>query len=229
MRISQLSVLSISLIFGCGGSGEPNNAAGQPGGGAAGPQESTSGEGMSNQGQAPAFPSGGDRAASGGQGGQGGQRGGGLGHGDAQGGQGGQGGQQGQGQQGQGSGPGDIDLAQTRGLSTQEEIKAGDHVTLSGALSGVCPNAIRVDVIRKNAGPGGGEAGTGTLTSLDLAQPGQFELAVPRGNEVILIALCDTDGDGKISTGVDYRSKPMEFEELNDDRSGFEIAIGGPQ
>ena len=70
--------------------------------------------------------------------------------------------QQGQ-QQGQ---QGMLDMSQTSPQKTQDEIKAGEHVTISGTVGGTCKGKIRIDVISNSPPQPGSPMGPFTIAEL---------------------------------------------------------------
>ncbi|MDP6934793.1 MAG: hypothetical protein QGG40_17865, partial [Myxococcota bacterium] len=134
-----------------------------------------------------------------------------------------------------------MDLGQAAAQKTQAEVKAGDHVTASGTVSGDCSGTVRVDVIEQGMGSftptGNGEGTPGTdgvkgpsgpakpLTTFELSGTGDFSVAIPKGANVMVSALCDSNGDGRIDPSMDALSRPAELGTLNADKTGLNLQL----
>ena len=126
---------------------------------------------------------------------------------------------------------------------TQDQVKTGEHFTVSGEIKGDCPGALRVSVIGTDAAPDQeGDPnkvtnakdsvdpdgmGVQLLTAMDVTSIGGFSVAVPKGDYqmIELAALCDLNGDGKITGGVDAISGPSDATGLNKDTTGVVLKL----
>lgn len=144
---------------------------------------------------------------------------------------------------GPGGGPGGsgdgavlLDLSEMTAQKTQEEVAAGDHVTVSGEVVGECTGLARIDIIPGTQPGGGGgpgaKGGPSPLTTLDLEGSGAFAVLVPKGEEVMINALCDMDNDGKIVLGTDKLARGEVLGALDADKEGLTLDLsqgpGGP-
>jgi hypothetical protein len=141
---------------------------------------------------------------------------------------GGAGGAGGPGGPGNGAGGVLMVLDQMPPQQSQEEVKTGDHVTLTGDVTGECTGTVRIDVIDESlAGappsPDGGVPGP--LTIFTREGPGAFSLAAPKGKAVTLTALCDSDNDGKISNSVDSLSLGAKLGQLTADKGSISLEL----
>ena len=110
-----------------------------------------------------------------------------------------------------------MELARLTPLQTQDEVRAGAHVTISGDLTGSCAGALRLDVVEraKHQGP---------TTVLDLDGVGAFSVVVPPGGSYSINALCDSDGDGFARDRE--IGMPLELGEVTADVSDVALFIG---
>ena len=203
--------------------GGPGGPGGEMGGGMGG-----QGGGPGGQGGGPGGQGGGMGGGMGGQGGGMGGQGGGMGgQGGGMGGQGGQGG--GMGGPGMAGGSGVLMvLEEMKGQQTQDEVKAADHFTISGEVSGACEGTIRIDIIDGSlagAPPSPDGQIPGPLTTLDMEAVGAFSVAVPKGKPINLSALCDNDKDGKITNSVDALSLGAQLGEISGDQDGVSLEL----
>ena len=168
-----------------------------------------------------------DQNQQGGPGGPGGEMGGQGGGPGGQGGQGGQGGSMGGPGMAGGSGVLMV-LEEMKGQQTQDEIKAADHFTISGEVSGTCEGTIRIDIIDGSlagAPPSPDGQIPGPLTTLDMEAVGAFSVVVPKGKPINLSALCDNDKDGKITNSVDALSLGAQLGEISGDQDGVSLEL----
>ncbi|MFM7204993.1 MAG: hypothetical protein ACKO6N_29825 [Myxococcota bacterium] len=80
-------------------------------------------------------------------------------------------------------------------IMTQEQVKAGEHVTFKGVLLGdECKGKrIRLDVIEQ------GSSVNRLITVLNLNDIGQYSVVVPKSDKkVYVVAACDIDGDNAV-------------------------------
>ncbi|MFT5684897.1 MAG: hypothetical protein ACI8RZ_005842 [Myxococcota bacterium] len=217
MRLLML-ILASAALTGC--PVPPDESADQGGQGGPGGAGGPGGQG----GQGGPGADGGKTGKSGGPGGSGGGgMGGGLG------GQGGQGGGQGGSGAVGGGGSGVLMvLEEMKGQQTQDEVKAADHFTVSGEVSGACEGTIRIDVIDGSlagAPPSPDGQIPGPLTTLAMDAIGAFSVVVPKGKPVNLSALCDNDKDGKITNSVDALSLGAQLGEISGDQDGVSLEL----
>ena len=111
---------------------------------------------------------------------------------------------------------------------TQAAIQGGAHYTLSGSITGSCEGSLRVDVLQDlDKPPAPGSAPPGPLAALDLSSVGSFKVHVPQGEKVSLSAVCDSNGDGVISS-TEPVSEPGAAEGLSAAKSGIALKLGVP-
>jgi hypothetical protein len=166
------------------------------------------------------MPDEGGATAPGGQGGQGGGPGG---QGGPSGGQGGPGGPGG-GQGGASSGV-LMNLAASAAKATQEELKAGEHVTISGTLAGTCAGAIRIDALEVAPDTGRPAGEGGPAASITPTAIGAYSLVVPKGKHLSLAALCDNDSSGTITMTGDLLSPPRLLGAVDADQTGIDLTL----
>ncbi len=125
-----------------------------------------------------------------------------------------------------------LDLSQDM-EQTQEQVAAGEHFTVSGEVKGKCKGNLRIDVIGATAAPASEgrqdeEAPQARLlTASNLEAVGEFSIAVPKGefDMIEIAALCDMDGDKKITGGTDAISGPKDASNLEEDTSGVILKL----
>ncbi len=140
-------------------------------------------------------------------------------------------------------GPGGaLSLAQVQARFSQQELAALEHVTISGVVSGAaCTKTVRIDAIEREIdmppqpereasateeeGAEGGEM-RGPLTVIELQAPGPFEGLLPKGQQVVLSALCDQDGDGRVAPPHDLIALEIPIGLTEVDIEGVEIVLG---
>ncbi len=131
---------------------------------------------------------------------------------------------QGQPQAGQG---GPRDLAQVEAQRSQQEVAAGEHIAISGTITGKdCTREVRLDMIGArdpNAKPQGEPEGP--LTALKIDGPGEFSGVAPKVSSLTLVALCDKDGDGRIVAGEDLLGAQHDLDASQGDLSGIELVL----
>ena len=115
-------------------------------------------------------------------------------------------------------------------------------MTISGVVTGeACTRAVRIDAIEREMhkppqperttsspeeeGQDGAEM-RGPLTVLQLKQPGPFQGLLPKGQQVVLSALCDQDGDGRVAPPNDLIALEIPIGLTESDIEGVEIALG---
>lgn len=126
---------------------------------------------------------------------------------------------------------------------TQDQVAAGEHFTVSGEVKGNCAGSVRIDVVGGEGDPtqeGDPTAATNAqdevdpdgaavslLTYTSLNAPGPFSINIPKGNYdmVEVVALCDVNGDGVITGGVDVISGPEDASGLTEDTSGVVLTL----
>jgi len=87
---------------------------------------------------------------------------------------------------------------------TQEEVKAGNHVTFSGeAICDDCTEALVLRVVPFiNPEEAGSSTPPGPFTIKTLSSTGAYDIAVPKSSDaVVLELLADSNKDGKPTTG----------------------------
>lgn len=127
-----------------------------------------------------------------------------------------------------------LDLSQDM-EQTQEQVASGEHFTVSGKVKGKCDGTLRIDVIGATAAPTNegdpnqNDAGSVArlLTASVLDSIGEFSIAVPKGEfEMIEVAaLCDMNGDNKITGGIDSISGPKDASDLEEDTTGVTLKL----
>jgi len=102
-----------------------------------------------------------------------------------------------------------LNIAALQGAQTQAEIRAGEHVVVSGRVTGPCEGSIRVDAL--NAQVDTPSQQHGPMTVLELDAVGPFSLALPVDTNAILTAMCDNNRDGLIAIGVDALAEAQQL------------------
>ena len=135
-----------------------------------------------------------------------------------------------------GGAPGGIlhDLGQLKEQKAQKEILAGDHVQIRGTISGECNGTVRLDVLSLTDSPADTQT-KGPLTGKDLEGTGEFVIAVPKDSSISLTALCDDNGDQKITEKDDKLSPGARIGKVDSDKENVELVLesiqppsGGP-
>ena len=135
-----------------------------------------------------------------------------------------------------GGAPGGIlhDLGQLKEQKTQKDILAGDHVQIRGTISGECNGTVRLDVLSLTDSPADTQT-KGPLTGKDLEGTGEFVIAVPKDSSISLTALCDDNGDKKITEKDDKLSPGARIGKVDSDKENVELVLesiqppsGGP-
>ena len=128
-----------------------------------------------------------------------------------------------------------MDLSSMQPQQSQEELKAAEHITVSGTVSGDCAGVLRIDVINTQIqGPGEDGKEPGPLASISMNQSGPFSIAAPKGQSIKLTAICDVNRDEKLTEGIDLLSMESRLGVLEADQAGVELALadikpgGGP-
>ena len=126
------------------------------------------------------------------------------------------------------------DLGQLKEQKTQKDILAGDHVQIRGTISGDCNGAVRLDVLSLTDSPADTQT-KGPLTGKDLEGTGEFVIAVPKDSSISLTALCDDNGDQKITEKDDKLSPGARIGKVDSDKENVELVLesiqppsGGP-
>jgi hypothetical protein len=149
-----------------------------------------------------------------------------------------------QGQQGQGGGtpsagatgtqgpsgkPGGVlmDMEQMKAQRSQEQIETLEHVTISGVIEGECTGILRLDAIGTEdlGGPQDGGEMKGPISTKVLETVGEFTLLIPKGASVNVAALCDGDGNNKITADVDQLSLGARLGVVDDDVSDVTLTL----
>ena len=135
-----------------------------------------------------------------------------------------------------GGAPGGVlhDLGQLKEQKGQKEILAGDHVQIRGTISGECNGTVRLDVLSLTDSPADTQT-KGPLTGKDLDGTGEFVIAVPKDSSISLTALCDDNGDQKITEKDDKLSPGARIGKVDSDKENVELVLesiqppsGGP-
>ncbi|MAA78761.1 MAG: hypothetical protein CL916_05835 [Deltaproteobacteria bacterium] len=135
-----------------------------------------------------------------------------------------------------GGAPGGVlhDLGQLKEQKTQKDILAGDHVQVRGTISGECNGPVRLDVLSLTDSPADTQT-KGPLTGKDLEGTGEFVIAVPKDSSISLTALCDDNGDQKITEKDDKLSPGARIGKVDSDKDNVELVLesiqppsGGP-
>ena len=135
-----------------------------------------------------------------------------------------------------GGAPGGVlhDLGQLKEQKTQKDILAGDHVQVRGTISGECNGPVRLDVLSLTDSPADTQT-KGPLTGKDLDGTGEFVIAVPKDSSISLTALCDDNGDQKITEKDDKLSPGARIGKVDSDKENVELVLesiqppsGGP-
>ena len=101
-----------------------------------------------------------------------------------------------------------MDMEQMKAQQAQSQVQSLDYITISGQINGDCDGVLRLDVIGAEdlGGPQDGGEMKGPLTTKVLETAGEFSILIPRGSSVNLSALCDGDGNNKITSDADQLS-----------------------
>ena len=135
-----------------------------------------------------------------------------------------------------GGAPGGVlhDLGQLKEQKTQKDILAGEHVQIRGTISGECNGVVRLDVLSLTDSPADTQT-KGPLTGKDLEGTGEFVIAVPKDSSISLTALCDDNGDQKITEKDDKLSPGARIGKVDSDKENVELVLesiqppsGGP-
>ena len=130
---------------------------------------------------------------------------------------------------GQGGAPGGIlmDMNAMSPQNSQESIRVGDAVSISGIVKGECSGLVRVDAIDTSVlgAPKEGEGVPGPITSMELEGVGSFEIFVPKGTSIQLTALCDNNRDNKITETDDLLSMGSRVGEVQDAVRDIELTL----
>ena len=130
---------------------------------------------------------------------------------------------------GQGGAPGGIlmDMSAMSPQNTQDNIKSGDAISISGTIKGECSGLVRIDAIDTSVlgAPKEGEGVPGPITSLAMEGVGGFEIFVPKGSSVQLTALCDNNRDNKITESDDMLSLGSRVGEVQDSVTDIELTL----
>jgi len=121
-----------------------------------------------------------------------------------------------------------LDMTQMSAQKTQEEIATQDHVKVSGSVLGECSGVIRVDIIPTESlgGPKeGGEDLKGPITTLVIEKIGAFTVLVPKSASISLTALCDADGNQKITSDVDQLSLGARLGVVDEDVTDVSLTL----
>jgi len=120
-----------------------------------------------------------------------------------------------------------LDMSQMSAQKTQEEIATQDHVTVSGSVLGECSGVIRVDIIPTETlgGPKEGGEDLGPITTVTLEKIGEFSALVPKSASISLTALCDADGNQKITADVDQLSLGARLGVVDEDRDDVSLTL----
>lgn len=130
---------------------------------------------------------------------------------------------------GQGGAPGGIlmDMNAMSPQNTQDNIKSGDAISISGTIKGECSGLVRVDAIDTSVlgAPKEGEGVPGPITSLSMEGSGAFEIFVPKGSSIQLTALCDNNRDNKITESDDLLSLGSRVGEVQEAVTDIELTL----
>jgi hypothetical protein len=223
--MSMMCYLMLSTFFACPLPPEENsnsantanrvatNPAGNKGGNSGGGPGGNTGGNKGGQGNSSAGPSGGRQFS--GQNGQGNSGGGPSGNPS--------------GSVGQGGAPGGIlmDMNAMSPQNTQDNIKSGDAISISGTIKGECSGLLRIDAIDTSVlgAPKEGEGVPGPITSLAMEGAGAFEIFVPKGSSIQLTALCDNNRDNKITESDDLLSLGSRVGEVQEAVTDIELTL----
>ena len=111
--------------------------------------------------------------------------------------------------------------------NTQDNIKSGDAISISGTIKGECSGLVRVDAIDTSVlgAPKEGEGVPGPITSLSMEGAGGFEIFVPKGSSIQLTALCDNNRDNKITESDDLLSLGSRVGEVQEAVTDIELTL----
>lgn len=114
---------------------------------------------------------------------------------------------------------------------TQEQVKAGEHVTFSGTITCTTCDAKMVVSVSTPAPEGEMDAAAKVvmLTSAVVDKAGDFSIAVPKGDDpVVLEVLYDEDANGGPTTGERFAVVPPTAATVADeDRAGLLVDLDG--
>ena len=135
----------------------------------------------------------------------------------------------GAGTQGPSGKPGGVlmDMEQMKAQRSQEQIETLEHVTISGVIEGECTGILRLDAIGTEdlGGPQDGGEMKGPISTKVLETVGEFTLLIPKGSSVNVAALCDGDGNNKITADVDQLSLGARLGVVDDDVSDVTLTL----
>lgn len=120
-----------------------------------------------------------------------------------------------------------MDMEQMKAQQAQSQIESLDHVTISGRINGDCDGILRLDVIGTEdlGGPQDGGEMKGPITTKVLETTGEFSIVIPRGSSVNLAALCDGDGNNKITSDADQLSLGARLGIVDDDVGDITLTL----
>ena len=133
------------------------------------------------------------------------------------------------GNQGPSGKPGGVlmDMEQMKAQRSQQQIQTLEHVTISGIIEGECAGILRLDAIGTEdlGGPQDGGEMKGPISTKVLETVGEFTFLIPKGSSVNVAALCDGDGNNKITADVDQLSLGARLGVVDDDVSGITLTL----
>lgn len=118
-----------------------------------------------------------------------------------------------------------MNLAASAAKATQEELAAGEHVTITGTLAGTCAGAIRIDALEVAPDTGRPASEGGPAASITPTAIGPYSIIVPKGKHLSLAALCDNDSSGTITMTGDLLSPPRLMGAVDADQTGIDLTL----
>ncbi len=122
-----------------------------------------------------------------------------------------------------------VDLKGLEASFSQEEMKAQDHVVVSGILDGPCDGYVRVQAIED--GERDPTQGNGLITYVDVdnadydGSTAPWSIAVPKDTALILNGLCDGDRDGVVDLATEGGSPLEHFKPLSENVDDVVLSI----
>ncbi len=120
-----------------------------------------------------------------------------------------------------------MDMEQMKAQQSQQQIETVEHVTISGTIEGECEGVLRLDAIGTEdlGGPESGGEMKGPISTKVLETVGEFTLLIPKGASINVAALCDGDGNNKITADADQLSLGARLGVVDEDVSDVTLTL----